>query len=936
MSMFNRKNSHRSPIAIPRKWLWLCIPFFVLIFSLFYWGNSQQKEIDYNTQVKPIFNKQCIHCHGGVKQSGGFSLLNREQALASTDSEHPAIIPFDSENSELIKRIRDSNPEQRMPFEKEPLAEEEIEILSRWIEEGAKWGTHWAYKSVEKVELPNEAAPQKALLGSDADDWAGNGVDQFILAKMKELDLSPNPEAEKYTLLRRLSIDLTGLPAPKSLADSFLRTENPISYEELVDSLLASQAYGERWAGMWMDLARYADSKGFERDFSRDIWEYRDYVIRAFNKDLPYDQFITEQLAGDLLENPTDAQYIATGFHRNTTTNDEGGTNNEEFRTDAILNRVNTTWEAFMGTTFACTQCHGHPYDPIPHENYYEFMAFLNNTRDFDTHPDYPWLRKFSEVEKEELQEMKQWVSAIDTEEKAEELSLFLKTWQPIIYSLEADSLVNAALYDTKYLGFRYKGMARFKGVDLSDKKALLIRVQKNNEGGRLRIHLDKPDGKKILDAPLNKKLAREGFYSLPIQAEKDVHDVYMFYDNKSLAAKPDANGFQFDWLKFVEDFPGAGTPDYEKNEERFWKLLTAKVDHSLIMIENPPDRFRKTYVFDRGNWLTHNQEVQPDIPDILPPFPEGAPRNRKGLAQWITDTKNPLTARTMVNRVWEQIFGMGLAETLEDLGTQGLPPTHPELLDYLAWQFMHDYGWSTKKLLKEMVLSNTYKQSSKVSKSEREKDPYNKFYARGPRIRLSAEQIRDQALSISGLLSAKMHGPPVMPYQPEGIWAAPYNSQAWKVSEGEDKYRRAIYTFVKRGSPYPAMETFDVGSRQVCNSRRIRTNTPLQALLTLNDPVFLEAARYMAKQMEYGQDFDLEESIGQLYQNALGISISSKKLAVLTDLYRKSQANFRANEEEAKDLLGDIETEEKERANMAALVVVSNAMLNLDELLTK
>lgn len=932
MSTSHNKNSRR--LSSP-KWLWILIPVFVLIGSFFIWGNTGQKGIDYSTQVKPILNKNCIHCHGGVKQSGGFSLLNREQALAATDSEHPAIVPFEPENSELIKRLTDSNPERRMPFENEPLPEKDIQILTQWIAEGAEWGTHWAYKSVEKVELPHEHAPQKAFLGEPEAGWGRNGIDQFILEKMKELDLSPNIAAQKHILLRRVSLDLTGLPPKQSLTHAFLAAENPISYEALVDSLLASPGYGERWAGMWMDLARYADSKGFERDFSRDIWEYRDYVIRAFNQDLPYDQFITEQLAGDLLENPTDAQYIATGFHRNTTTNDEGGTNNEEFRTHAILNRVNTTWEALMGTTFACVQCHGHPYDPIPHESYYEFMAFLNNTRDYDTHPDYPWLRKFSEVDQEELATLKAWISQVDTEEKADEITRFLKTWQPIIYSLEADSLVNAALYDTKYLGFRYKGMVRFKGVDLSDKKALLMRVQRNTDQGRLRIHLDKPSGEKVLDIALDKKLARHNFYQFPIQESKGVHDLYLFYDNPSLAANPDANGFQFDWLSFVEDFPGKGDAGYEENKDRYWKLLTQQVDHTLIMIENPADRRRKTYVFDRGNWLTHNQEVQPDVPDILPPFPEGAPRNRLGLAQWITDSQNPLTARTMVNRIWEQLFGRGLAETLEDLGTQGLPPTHPKLLDYLAWRYMHEYGWSTKKLLKEIVLSETYRQSSKVSEDVRAKDPYNTYYARGPRIRLSAEQIRDQALAISGLLSKKMYGPPVMPYQPEGIWAAPYNSQAWKMSEGEDRYRRALYTFVKRGSPYPVMETFDVGSRQVCNSRRIRTNTPLQALLTLNDPVFLEAARYLAQQMNAEQGKGPKEKIGQVYKTAFGIDISKEKLAVLTKLYEKSKQEFESQTEEAQEMIGEMEAQGKE-ADIAAFVLVSNALLNLDELLTK
>ncbi|MDW3651282.1 MAG: DUF1553 domain-containing protein [Bacteroidia bacterium] len=903
----------------------------VLILGIGLSACNSGPKIDYSTQVKPILNKNCIHCHGGVKQNGGFSLLNRELAMAPTESEHPAIIPFDADNSELIKRLTHSNPEKRMPFEKDALAENEVEILRQWIEEGAEWGTHWAYVPLKEVEVPKETL-RADINGSE--NWGANSIDAFIAQKMEEKGLSPNPEAQKEVLLRRLSFDLTGLPASDELREAFLREEDPISYEVVIDSLLASQSYGERWAAMWMDLARYADSKGFERDFSRTIWEYRDYVIRSFNQDLPYDQFIIEQMAGDLLPTPTDAQYIATGFHRNTTTNDEGGTNNEEFRTYAIINRVNTTWEALMGTTFSCTQCHGHPYDPIPHEEYYEFMAFLNNTRDNDTHPDYPWLRMFSEVEKGELASLKKWVGAQSSEEKASKIEGFLKTWQPVSYSLETDSMVNAALYDTKYLGFRYKGMARFRHLDLSGKDAFLMRVLRNGDGGKIRIHIDAPAGKKILDAKLDKSKAIADFYQFPIEKTTGTHDLYIFYDNPRMASNPDAMGFQFDWFTFVEDLPGKGTASYAENEKRFWELMQSKADHSLIMRENPEDRRRKTHVFDRGNWLVAEQEVQPDVPGILPDFPADAPRNRLGLAQWIVSTENPLTARTIVNRLWEQIFGQGLAETLEDLGSQGIPPSHPELLDYLAWNFMHTHNWSIKGLLKEILLSDTYRQSSVVDAQKRDADPYNKYYARGARVRLSAEQIRDQALAVSDLLSEKMYGPPVMPYQPEGVWAAPYNSQAWKISEGEDRFRRALYTFVKRGSPYPAMETFDVANREVCSSRRIRTNTPLQALLTLNDPVYVEAAQNFAKWIEKQGNSSLEEKISIAYMRAVGRAIPADKLKVFGDLYEASKENYEQDEEEAKELLGEWENEEV--AHAAAMVMLANAMFNLDEFLTK
>ncbi|MEM1124628.1 MAG: DUF1549 domain-containing protein, partial [Bacteroidota bacterium] len=445
-----------------------------------------EQAIDFNTQVKPILNQKCIHCHGGVKQSAGFSLMTREKALSPTDNGQPAIVPGDADNSEFIRRLTAEDEEERMPFEAPMLSTDEIAILTQWVDEGANWGLHWAYESVQKTEvLRSEIVALGSVGETDKNDWAINEIDHFVLEKLNQNDLIPSELADKKAILRRLSLDLIGLSAPENVANQFLRKENSITYEQLVDELLAMPQFGEKWASMWLDLARYADSKGFERDPNRSIYAYRDYLIRAFNDDMPYDQFLTEQLAGDLLPNPTDAQYIATGFHRNTPTNDEGGTDNEEYRVAAVIDRVNTTGQALLGSTFACIQCHGHPYDPFGHKEYYQMMAFFNNTRDMDTHKDYPLLRMYEPKNTAKLDQLIAWVKMVASEKRAEQMRTFLKTWQPIIYSIDTDSLVNAAFYDTKYLGFRPDGQARMKDVTLTGKNKLLLRGIVAKKGGR-------------------------------------------------------------------------------------------------------------------------------------------------------------------------------------------------------------------------------------------------------------------------------------------------------------------------------------------------------------------------------------------------------------------------------------------------------------------
>jgi len=892
----------------------------LLIFvSVLVWVLIPEERIDYNTQVKPILNKHCISCHGGVKQSGGFSLLFEEEAKGDTDSGKPAIIPGHANQSEFIRRLKAKDPQERMPYEKEPLAEEEIEILTRWIDQGALWDTHWSYLPVSQQETSDDFNRDE-----NYQSWARNDIDFFIYKKMQELGLQPARQSDEEILQRRLSLDLAGLPVEAAVSSSI-----NLDLDTYIDSLLTSPHFGEKWAGMWMDLARYADTKGYERDDARTIWKYRDWLIKAFNEDKPYDDFLIEQVAGDLLPDPTDDQRIATAFHRNTMTNDEGGTDNEEFRVAAVMDRVNTTWEVTMGTTFACVQCHAHPYDPFTLEDYYEFLAFFNNTRDEDTYDDYPVFRHFEGEDKDKLASLTSWLDENVSSHKKDEIVTFLKTWQPSINSLTSDEFVNSELADTKWLVFRNHGSSRLKHVNLEDKNSLIYRYRTLTPGGIWRIYLDSLNGQLIKEIKVGDTQRRWSFSELSFEEIEGTHDLYFTYENPALK-NPLANGLMFDWFYFSKAFPEKGDREAQEAEDAFWHLIKTKTVQTPIMAENPPSMKRETNVFERGNWLSPGETVVAAVPEIMNELPNTDEPDRLRMARWLASAKNPLTARTYVNRVWEQLFGIGIVESMEDLGSQGIPPTHQRLLDHLAWTFMHELDWSTKKLLKYIVTSATYQQSSVSTPQQLAKDPRNKYYSIGPRIRLTAEQVRDQALVVSGLFNPKMYGPSVMPYQPEGIWNSPYNGRKWIQSEGREQYRRALYTYWKRTSPYPSMLIFDAMAREICSSRRISTNTPLQALVTLNDSAYVETAYHFAKRMmqEGGNDIDQQIRFG--YQLMMNRTIPEKKLEVLLDLYGQINSNevmrnvaYKPNQTEA------LKHEE-------AMIILANAMLNLDEFLMK
>lgn len=886
---------------------------------------TSEKQVDFSADVKPILNKKCITCHGGVRAKSGFSVLFRDEALAKTESGKPAIIPGDPDGSELMRRISIDDPEERMPYKHEPLSKEEISIFRRWIKLGAKWGDHWAYVPVKQPAVPDVES-----------DWILNDVDRYIYQKIEEQQLEPSQMADKATLLRRVSLDLIGMYPSDPIAKKYLSSNSADAYETLVDSLLASKHFGERWATMWLDLARYADSKGYEADRSRDIWKYRDWVIDAFNADKPYDIFLKEQLAGDLLPDPTDAQYIATAFSRNSMTNDEGGTDNEEFRLSAVLDRVNTTWEALMGTTFACVQCHSHPYDPFKHDDYYSFVAYFNNTRDEDQAPEFPVLKTFNDTLKQQVEKLTDWVKQNANQEDADAIELFLKTAQPAVYGSSTDSIKNGFIDGNNGpLALHNNGSFRLKKMDLDGNNQVTFKFYVVNPGATLTARLDSRDGP-IVGKTNVAYTNKSDFGTFTINSDNKVHDVYISYENKSLGVNDKKGLIYFDWIAITKDLPGKGTSAYEANKKFYWQLLTKPQETVPVMVENPASFHRKTYVFEKGNRFTPGKEVQPRVPASLAvAMPKNAPANRLGMVMWLTDKNNPLVSRTIVNRFWEQLFGTGIVETLEDMGTQGLTPTHQELLDHYAWKMMNDYEWSMKKLLKELVMSATYRQDSKVRDDLQEKDPNNRFYTRAPRMRLQAEQVRDQALCISGTMSGKMYGPGVMPWQPDGIWSNPYNSESWITSKGEDHYRRSVYTFIKRTAGYPSMITFDGSQRIVCTPRRIRTNTPLQALVTLNDSVYVDFAGQFSLRMAKEGGNDIRSRVAKGYEMMLYKKIPPQKLEVLVKLYNQALAEY-MKDDAAAIAFAKATNRNDNNAEQAALKLVANAMLNIDEVITK
>ena len=906
-------------------WISLFAAVLIAIASVYHFT---REKISYNQEIRPIFNKKCIVCHGGVKKSGGFSLLFREEALAKAKSGKLAIIPYDANNSELMRRLKSHDVEERMPLEADPLSGEEISKIERWINEGANWEDHWSY-----IKPDNSISPPDI-----SDTWIANDIDKFVLDKLNQEGLKHSPETDKTALLRRLSLDLIGLPPGIEETQAFLNDTSHNAYEKQVDRLLRSSHFGERWATMWLDLARYADSKGYEKDLDRSIWQYRDWVIRAFNEDMPFDQFTIQQLAGDLLPKPNNItakeienRLIATAFHRNTMANDEGGTNDEEFRNMALLDRVSTTWEVWQGTTMACVQCHSHPYDPFRHKEFYQSFAFFNNTQDRDLYNDKPLLRTYSADKEKEVKNMLTWLKNIEKNPTPISPNIPLdKQKQDYlrrmgIYRIEAEEFDSASRHielwnNQKTIMQTTDGAYTvYEDVDLTGVSQVTYGYQSGAENLFIEMRLGSSEGELIsrVETKCSEETVNDGWsrwkdYTTStgkIKPTRGVHDVYLVY-KKGKNFWTDL--IHLDWMDLQYKAPLKN--NYSKAfRDSLDKLMKIESNGIPVIMEMNPGRARKTHVFIRGNWMVHGDEVKPAMPGSLPGM-KNFPANRLGFAEWLVSKDNPLTARVMVNRFWEQLFGNGIVESLEDFGTMGAKPTHPELLDWLAVQFMNEQKWSVKKLLKLMVMSATYRQSEIVDKKLLEKDPRNLFLARGPRVRLSSEQIRDQALFVSRLLNEEMYGPSVRPPNP--------TDEGWKKEPKKNLFRRAVYTYWRRTNPYPSMITFDSPQRNVCTSRRIRTNTPLQALTTLNDTVYYAAAQNIALKMKQVHSNRVEEKLKVGYQYLFQKAPTETKTKLLFQLYQEA--------------LLDLRKKEREEAELGALTLTANAMMNLDEFLTK
>ncbi|HMF16011.1 MAG TPA: PSD1 and planctomycete cytochrome C domain-containing protein, partial [Gemmataceae bacterium] len=771
---------------------------------------SKAPRIDFARQIRPILSENCFRCHGPdhEERKAKLRLDIKASAFGKLRSGGHAIVPGNSKKSELIARITDQDPSVRMPPAKinKHLTPQQIELLRQWIDQGAEWHEHWAFVPPARPELPKVKKK----------DWPRNGIDHFILARLEKEGLQPSPETDRATLIRRLTLDLTGLPPTPAEVNAFLADKSPNAYEKVVDRLLKSSHYGERMALEWLDAARYADTHGYHIDAGRDMSRWREWVIDAFNRNLPFDQFTVDQLAGDLLPKATLAQKVASGFNRNHMINFEGGAIPQEYHAAYIVDRVNTTATVWLGLTVACAQCHDHKYDPISQKEFYQLYAFFHNVPE----------------------------NGLD------------------------GSRGNAAPV------LKAPSRAQQKELDALAKEAKDIEKQ---------LALPKSDGKK-----LRARLAK-------IQQEK---------------------------------------AQIEKN-----------IPTTMVMEEM--GKPRDTFVLIRGQYDKPGQKVHAGVPAALPPLPTGAPANRLGLARWLVSPDNPLTARVIVNRYWQMIFGTGLVKTAEDFGSQGEQPSHPELLDWLAVEFREPSSaplgvggkthWNIRGMVRLIVTSSTYRQSSRVTPELLAKDSDNRLLARGARFRLQAEFIRDQALAVSGLLNREIGGPSVFPYQPAGLWqelASRTDSKNWSAqffvqSHGKDLYRRSMYTFWKRTSPPPQMIALDAPDREVCTVRRSRTNTPLQALILMNDPTYVEASRKFAERI-MTEAKTTEERITLGFRLATARNPNEKEIAVLKKVLDKQLAVYRQDTKAAMKLLAIGESsrdENRQPAELAAWTIVASVM---------
>ena len=832
------------------------------------------KEVDFTRDIKPLFDSRCQVCHGPAMQQSGLRLDSRGAAMKGGYS-GAVIVPHKSAESKLVRIVAGLVKGVVMPPVGEKLTTEEIGLLRAWIDQGAGWPeettpavtekigsqpslTHWAYQSLTKPEAPAVKDRQ----------WVKNPIDAFILARLEKEGIEPSPRTDRHTLIRRLSLDLVGLPpSPQEVAD-FVADDSPGAYERAADRLLKSPHYGEKWAMQWLDLARYADSDGYEKDLVRPhAWRYRHWVINALNDDMPFDQFTREQIAGDLFENATTEQKVATGFHRNTLKNREGGVKIEQFRFEEVVDRASTVGTVWMGLTVGCAQCHDHKFDPITQKDYYSLFAFFNNADEVN-------------IDAPLAGEMGPYLAALPAYRKTRHELLEKNRVFELMPAWE-EGMRQAARNPGKLTDWDHAYDALGKYLDNGHgivEKAPSERNQKEIDG--ISDHF-------VIN--YHRVISKEFWKEL---------------EYKDLRKKLDA---------LRDEFPA--------------------ISEAQAIVESSAGR--KSHVHMRGAWDQLGGEVHPDVPRFLGSLPSPESATRLELADWIISRDNPLTPRVTVNRVWQEYFGAGIVRTPENFGSQGEKPSHPELLDWLATEFA-DQGWSFKKLHKTIVMSATYQQSSAAREDLETRDPANRLLARQSRLRLPAELIRDSALTVSGLLYPAIGGKSVRPPLPDGVTNLAYaNSVKWQESEGKDKYRRGLYVLIQRTVPYPQMVNFDATAREVTLCSRERSNTPLQSLNLLNDPVFIEAAQALAVRVLSEQGGALEERLRYAFQLILARSPTSEELESLASYYKK-QTQILEEEPGAAEKLAPVELAGIGRLETAAWTGLSSVLLNLDEFITR
>jgi len=847
--------------------------------------------VDFRRQIRPILLSKCFTCHGPDEKRRKADLR-----LDLASSAHGrAIVPGNPSESAMIQRITSTNPDERMPPPDSTLepSTEEVSLLTQWVSAGGIYDLHWAFVPPER---PTVEAP-------DDDEWGHNEIDVFVLDRLKKESLEPSPPADRITLIRRLSLDLTGLPPTGHAVDRFLRDDSPRAYERMVARLFASEHYGERMAQDWLDLARYGDTNGYENDSERYLWLYREWVIDALNDNMPFDQFTMEQIAGDLLPNADDSQKIASGFNRNTTYNEEGGADDEEFAVAYAVERASTTGTVFLGLTLGCAQCHDHKYDPISQKEFYQFYAFFNSVdgekgaRGHDI-PLPPLLYLPSKEQAETRRRTNEEIEKI----KAHITEEVAKVSVTASVATDADATTTTASQEVR-------GGEDAKKTD----ERLYFATQAAWEAHE-------------------RELIKRGQSKLP----KEIRTLLKI----ELSERGDAQ------LKQVRDrfaeFSYAGARhifaalhnQLEELEKKSEEIENA-IPKTMVMKEMAERK--PAHVLLRGDFEQKAEQVKPGVPAILPPLPSGLPQNRLALAHWLIDPENPLVARVAVNRFWKQFFGTGLVTTMEDFGVRGELPTHPELLDWLASEFIRS-RWNVKALQKRIVMSAAYRQSSRIRPDAIKTDPYNRLIARQNRFRITAEEIRDTALAVSGLLNDQIGGPSVYPYQPEGY----YNLKGmwkWPQSKGRDLYRRGLYTFWRRTTTYPTFQIFDAPSRETCTVNRPRTNTPLQALVTLNDPTFVDAARALGERIMREGASSIDERLTFAFRAVLVREPDDGELDILRSIYDERRADYDRDAELAAALVergGEPAPVDLETIDLATWTCVANVLLNLDEMITR